>query len=87
MFGLVCSGGGAVGAYQVGALKYIHENFCNSGASPFQVFTGISCGSLNAAFLAAHSLNAEDDIAYLEDLWLRFHPDMGPDLSLEPAYR
>jgi NTE family protein len=82
LFGLVCSGGGAVGAYQVGALKYIHENFCNSGASPFQVFTGISCGSLNAAFLAAHSLNAEDDIAYLEDLWLRFHiPDYHGDLS------
>ena len=72
-FGLVCSGGGAHGAYQVGALKYIHEQFCKDRRSPFQIFTGSSCGSLNTTFYAAESFDAYSARLRLEELWLSFH--------------
>ena len=52
-YALVCAGGGAHGAYQVGVLKYIHEHFCRGDASPFRVFSGTSAGSLNTAFFAS----------------------------------
>ncbi len=73
IFGLVCAGGGAHGAYQVGVLKYIHEKFCADKRSPFQVFAGSSCGSLNTSFYAAESHHAFDSRLLLEELWLGFH--------------
>ncbi len=72
-FGLVCTGGGAHGAYQVGVLKYIHEHFSHGERSPFQVFTGSSCGSLNTSFYAAQSFDARKSRVWLEDLWMGFH--------------
>ena len=76
VFGVVCSGGGVMGAYQVGVLRYIHEVFAVDGRSPFQVFTGISCGSINAAYSATTSQCADVGSRKLEDLWRRFHvPD------------
>jgi len=72
-FGLVCTGGGAHGAYQVGVLKYIHEHFGEGEQSPFQVFTGCSCGSLNTSFFAAQSFDAKKSRLWLEELWLGFH--------------
>ena len=71
--GLVCAGGGAHGAYQVGVLKYIHEHFSRENRSPFQVFTGSSCGSLNTSFYAAESFDAYHSRLWLEELWLGFH--------------
>jgi len=73
VFGVVCSGGGVMGAYQVGVLRYIHERFSCDGRSPFQVFTGVSCGSINAGFSAATSHDADAGSRRLEDLWRRFH--------------
>lgn len=73
IFGLVCAGGGAHGAYQVGVLKYIHEKFCAGERSPFQVFTGCSCGSLNTTFYASQSFDAVKSRLWLEELWLNFH--------------
>lgn len=73
ILGLVCVGGGAHGAYQVGVLKYIHEKFCIGDRSPFQIFTGCSCGSLNTSFFAAQSYNARTSRLELEQLWLNFH--------------
>jgi len=70
---LVCSGGGALGAYQVGVLKYIHEVFCRGKQSPFDIFTGFSCGALNATFYAAESFQAYDSRTRLEKLWESFH--------------
>jgi NTE family protein len=76
IFGLSCAGGGAHGAYQVGVLKYIHEHFSDNGRSPFQVFTGASCGALNTTFYAAQSFDAYKSRLWLEELWLSFHvPD------------
>lgn len=73
VFGLVCAGGGAHGAYQVGVLKYIHEHFTIGECSPFQIFTGTSCGALNTSFYAAQSYDARQSRLWLEDLWLHFH--------------
>lgn len=73
VFGLVCAGGGAHGAYQVGVLKYIHEHFPSGEASPFQIFTGSSCGSLNTSFYAAQSFDARKSRLWLEELWMGFH--------------
>ena len=47
--GLVLSAGGARAAYQVGVLKYMADNFPDYNPT---IFTGISAGSINAAFLA-----------------------------------
>ena len=73
LFGLVCTGGGAHGAYQVGALKFIHEKFSNGSQSPFQIFAGSSCGALNTTFFAAESFDAFRSRLWLEELWISFH--------------
>ncbi len=73
ILGLSCAGGGAHGAYQVGVLKYIHEHFSEGEKSPFRIFTGASCGSLNTTFYAAQSYDARKSSAWLEELWLGFH--------------
>ncbi len=72
LFGLVCTGGGAHGAYQVGALKFIHEKFSQDQKSPFQIFAGSSCGALNTTFFAAESFDAHAARLHLEQLWLSF---------------
>ncbi len=72
-YGLVCLGGGAHGAYQVGALKYIHEKFCHENKSPFQLFSGSSCGAINTSFFASQSYNALAGRLWLEELWRGFH--------------
>lgn len=48
-FGLVLTGGGAKGAYQAGALKYIAE----LGLEP-QIIAGTNVGALNGAVLSSH---------------------------------
>ncbi len=73
VFGVVCSGGGVTGAYQVGVLRYIHERFCDGERSPFRVFTGVSCGSINAAHCATLSHSAPSGTRLLEELWRQFH--------------
>lgn len=73
IFALVCAGGGAHGAYQVGVLKYIHEHFSVGKRSPFQLFAGSSCGALNTSFYAAQSFDAYASRLWLEELWLNFH--------------
>lgn len=73
VYGLVCAGGGAHGAYQVGVLKFIHEKFSHGNKSPFQIFSGTSCGSLNTTFYAAQSFDAFQSRLWLEELWMGFH--------------
>jgi NTE family protein len=72
IYALVCAGGGAHGAFQVGVLKYIHEHFCRDKASPFTIFAGTSCGSLNTSFCASRSYDAIDSRLELEQAWLDF---------------
>ena len=51
--GLVLSGGGARGAYEVGVLRYVRERL--KRALPFDIVTGSSVGAVNGAYIAATS--------------------------------
>lgn len=62
--GLVLSGGGAKGAYQVGVLKALSEMHIN-----FDVISGASIGALNGAVLAC-APTVEEGITRLETLWM-----------------
>ena len=60
--GLVLQGGGALGAYEYGAIKALYEQ--RPGFAP-AVITGLSIGSVNAAILAG----AADPIQTLDKIW------------------
>ncbi len=79
--GLVCSGGGVLGAYQVGVLKYFFENISDVDHSPFKVFSGISCGAINSTFCASFSKTIKKDFYRLERDWKNFHH---PNYQLTP---
>lgn len=49
--GLVLSGGGARGAYEVGVLRYVRERIKRE--TPFHCVTGSSVGAINGAYIAA----------------------------------
>src|SRR5262245_48797643 len=56
MTGLVLSGGGVRGAYEVGIISGMLEALGGSHApNPFQIAAGASVGAINAAFVAANS--------------------------------
>ncbi|MBI4324617.1 MAG: patatin-like phospholipase family protein [Chloroflexi bacterium] len=61
--GLVLSGGGAKGAYQVGSLKMLRQ----AGVAQFAAIAGTSVGSLNACLVAA------DKLVPAERLWRTIH--------------
>lgn len=63
MLTFVLGGGGARGAFQVGALQALIE----AGYRP-QLLVGASVGALNAAFLALHGVNATG-VAALRRVW------------------
>jgi len=69
MTGLVLSGGGTRGAYEVGIIAGLLEALGSGGrgASPFDMAAGASVGAINAAFVAANAhspgLNLERLIA------------------------
>ncbi|GAB1542521.1 patatin-like phospholipase family protein [Scytonema sp. NUACC21] len=63
--GLVLTGGGAKGAYQVGALQYIAE----LGLEP-QIIAGTSIGALNGAVLSAYR-PFPNAVQHLNQLWDR----------------
>ncbi|MDO5719011.1 MAG: patatin-like phospholipase family protein [Tissierellia bacterium] len=64
MQGLVLEGGGAKGAFQVGAFKALSES-----GYEFDGITGTSIGSLNGAMLC------QGDYENLEKLWLELDPE------------
>ena len=80
---LVCSGGGAIGAYQVGVIKYMYEHFCDAdGKPPFSLFSGVSAGALNATYLASHSDQRHSNVGMLEKKWRQFHvPEYHQDVA------
>ncbi|MBO9668832.1 MAG: patatin-like phospholipase family protein [Bdellovibrio sp.] len=68
--GLVLSGGGARGAYQAGALAAIAEIAAREGQKdPFNIFTGVSAGSINATILASHLQDFTDSAKILTKMW------------------
>jgi NTE family protein len=82
--GLVLSGGGARGAYQVGVLQYLARQF--PSAIP-EVLTGVSAGAINAAFLAARQEPFVQKLDELAEMWSNLQIDEvfrvdGKDLML-----
>src|ERR1700690_524331 len=55
--GLVLTGGGAKGAYQVGCLKALRK----AGYTNFSAISGTSVGAMNAILLAAGKLEAAEE--------------------------
>ena len=71
--GLVLSGGGARGAYQVGVLKALAELLPRDGPVPFGVVCGTSAGAITAAVVAAHAAQFRAGVINLERVWRNFH--------------
>ena len=70
--GLILGGGGARAAYQVGVLKAIADIIPDSINNPFPVICGTSAGSINAAVLAASTLNFKEGVNRLVGVWENF---------------
>ncbi|MEE2787469.1 MAG: patatin-like phospholipase family protein [Myxococcota bacterium] len=69
--GLVLSGGGARGAYEVGLLAGLVDvlGLTPEDRPPFQVFTGTSVGAINASFLAANAHRGDLGTKQLVQAW------------------
>lgn len=79
--GLVCSGGGARGAYEAGVIRYLREELPPDVRQHvrFDVLSGTSVGAMTACFLAASMHVPEQQGRGLEALWT--------GLSLEKVFR
>ncbi|MEM9199601.1 MAG: patatin-like phospholipase family protein [Pseudomonadota bacterium] len=66
--GLVLSGGGARGAYQVGVLKAVSEALPGTKA-PFAIVTGVSVGAVNTLALVSQPRDFAGAVARLEAMW------------------
>lgn len=73
MIGLVLEGGGAKGAYHVGAIKALYDN----GYS-FDGIAGTSIGAINGAMVIQ-----EDDYATCLDMWTNIQPSDIADINNE----
>ncbi len=68
--GLVLSGGGARGAYQVGVLVAIQELSQSSGIPlRFDYLSGVSAGAINASSLASNAEDLKMACSNLTKLW------------------
>jgi NTE family protein len=69
--GLVLSGGGMRGAYEVGIVAGIMEVLDpEPGSDPvFQIFAGTSVGAINATYLASNSAHADHGVERLAEVW------------------
>ncbi len=74
--GLVLSGGGARGAYQVGVLKAIADLRPKHAHNPFSIISGTSSGAINAVALAASANNFRLAVKKVERIWKDLHVDM-----------
>ena len=74
--GLVLSGGGARGAYQVGVLKGLNTILREMKIThPFQVLSGTSAGAINTAKLACAEQDFDKAVTDLEKLWTQIKSD------------
>lgn len=70
--GLVLTGGGARGAYQVGVLRWIARNYPDLH---IPIITGVSAGAVNAAHLAGRTTPFSATVEHLTDLWSQLTPE------------
>jgi NTE family protein len=75
--GLVLSGGGARGAYEVGVLRYVRERI--PPPTPFHVITGSSVGAINGAYIAATCDRPKAQARMLQRVW--------SEIRLDEVYR
>lgn len=74
--GVVLSGGGARGAYQVGVLDGVIEVLKKNSIEPrFDVYSGVSAGAINAAWMASQAHNPTQAASTLCDLWSKLDAD------------
>ena len=76
-FGLVLQGGGALGAYEVGAVEYLYERGMECA-----IVTGASAGAMNAAALAGAT---QYPPRVLQELWEKLAVD--PPIRSCPRFR
>ncbi len=77
--GLVLSGGGARGAYQVGVLKAVAELLPANAPVPFRVICGTSAGAIIGALIAGNARTCRQGCVLLENFWRNF--------SIEEVFR
>jgi NTE family protein len=70
--GLVLTGGGARGAYQVGVLRWIARRYPELR---IPILTGVSAGAVNVASIASHAGRFRDAVTNLASLWESLSPD------------
>ncbi len=75
--GLVLSGGGARGAYEVGVLRYVREQI--PIPTPFHVITGSSVGAINGSYIAATCERPRAQARALAHVW--------NEIKLDEVYR
>lgn len=74
--GLVLSGGGARGAYQVGVLSAIAQISKELKIErPFKIYTGVSAGAINATYLAAGLEDFATTTEALVQMWSKLSAD------------
>jgi NTE family protein len=69
--GLILSGGGARGAYEVGVLEYIFNEFSDVGGKPpsVELISGTSVGAVNGTFVASVLHDIPTGIRQLASVW------------------
>jgi NTE family protein len=72
--GLVLTGGGARGAYQVGVLRAISD-ITGYQHNPFKIVTGFSAGAINGTWLASRSENFDQVTQSMWDEWAKITMD------------
>ncbi len=81
--GLVLTGGGARGGYQVGVLKAVSQILCANGwpaeRNPYDIICGTSAGAINATTLACSADDFGEGLQNLCKIWENF--------SVEQVYR
>ena len=81
--GLVLTGGGARGAYQIGVLQAVSTMLIEAGWSasknPYDIICGTSAGALNGTALACYADDFGDGLHRLASVWENF--------SVEQVYR
>lgn len=87
--GLVLSGGGARGAYEVGVLKYVREKLGRElpGGARFDIYCGTSVGAINACFMAATAADEDHSMQALNDVWQTMRFDDVVVFDLKQALR
>lgn len=78
-YGISLTGGGARGSYQAGVLKGLTEVLKSQDLlhekNPFQYWSGVSAGSINATACASGLDNLENTVDRLVHLWATIRPE------------